>query len=387
MAYRLTPQVVQERYLSRRKILFCHDQIFWECQGVTASEDGLNYATTAFQVEKLWTAEAGYTNWYKLVSEYSFCRLTYESDVFAALTGLTNCLLNTRDTGPQCCAGLWTDDIARGLAWKLKCHRTTMFQDKCSAACKEVHYSFRKKTDHYQAPTFSWAAWRSGVAYDYAHNANAGTATPGTTSLVQYVSHSLQQTDSPAALAGPYNDGWLHLRGLLLPVLQHTQMTAVQARRSLFQPTTQHEIEDCMELVCSSGPSRFVVYGSFDDPKQSERYLWSRAYILPLLRDDSRVGFQYLTFLIVQRRGSSKSPMRLARLGIGRSIVEEAPCLPPHDRSMLRVKRPFSEAWTSGRDEIARKRIQMDGREAAATEPRSAMDLMLDAPVTDLRLL
>lgn len=79
--------------------------------------------------------------------------------------------------------------------------------------------------------------------------------------------------------------------------------------------------------------------------------------------------------------------MRLARLGIGRSIVEEAPSSPPDDGSMTSGKRPFFEAWLPERDEQARKRTRTIGGEAAAIESRCAMDLMLDAPVTDLRLI
>ncbi|KAF2025424.1 HET-domain-containing protein, partial [Setomelanomma holmii] len=109
--------IMQERYLSRRKLLFCHDQIFWECQQDTISEDGHMFPTVAFQAEQLYTFHTGYDKWYSLISEYSFCQFTYEKDIFPALTGLTNRVAEFRLGHANPCAGIWIDDIARGLAW------------------------------------------------------------------------------------------------------------------------------------------------------------------------------------------------------------------------------------------------------------------------------
>jgi hypothetical protein len=360
LRYELTLQVVQERYLSRRKIIFCHDQIFWECQAVTASEDGISFATSAFQVEKLWTLETGYSNWYRLISEYSFCHLTYESDVFAALTGLSNCILNTKTGTQKSCAGLWTDDIARGLAWKLKCHRTTMFQDKCSIRCKESQ-TFKEKTDQYQAPSFSWAAWRSGIGYDYAQDTDV-EADSKPLSLVQYVDHGLEQIDPSAALAGPYKDGWLQLRGWLTPVLTFSPTTPIAARHKLFAPTTDHEIKDCVEFLCSRGDLNFTVFGTFDSPLSGDIMLMQGTYVLPLLRSRFRES-EYLTFLILVERGEADGLQQFVRTGIGRSLVEAVLYTPQ----------------VSGNSTSNYKTVAMS--------LQSAIDSMLNAPMTEMRLI
>jgi hypothetical protein len=328
---------------------------------VTASEDGIRFATSAFQVKKLWTLETGYSNWYRLISEYSFCHLTYESDIFAALTGLSNCILNTRADTQNSCAGIWTDDIARGLAWKLKCHRTTMFQDKCSIRCKESH-TFRERTNQYQAPSFSWAAWRSGIAYDYAQDTDVEVDSKAL-SPVQYVDHRLQQIDPSAALAGPYRDGWLQLRGRLTPVLAFSPTAPIAARYKLFAPTTVHDTRECVEILCSHGDLKFTVFGTFDDPRLCDIMVAHDTFVLPLIETRSR-EHRYLTFLLLEESGEGDGIQQFNRTGIGRSLVE-AVSYTPHVPAI----------------------ITFPGCETVAVPLQSAIDLMLNAPMTELRLI
>lgn len=108
---------IQERYLSCRKLFFCRDQIYWECQLVTKSEDGLNnFLTQDFYPNKLFTPAQGYRVWYSLISDYSLCVLTYESDIFPALSGLVSRIVKgtAANMATSYCAGLWTDDISNG---------------------------------------------------------------------------------------------------------------------------------------------------------------------------------------------------------------------------------------------------------------------------------
>jgi hypothetical protein len=393
---------MQERNLSRRKVLFCQDQVFWECQEMTFSEDGHEFQTVAFRVEQLYTFNTGYLKWYSLVSEYSFCHLTYEKDVFPALTGLTNYVASIRVGAARPCAGLWTDDLARGLAWKLKCHRTTQFQDKCSPICRLTAFTFRRKTDRYQAPTFSWGAWRSGVAYDYARPAGGAHHDPQPEPLVNYIDHYLRQSDQSSALLGPYEEGWLHLRAVLFPVTSVKRVTITKARMSVCQPTTDYEIGDCHEFLCESAATTFAVFGTYDSPSHIA-VIRNTVYILPLLRHRFKSG--YLTFLIVEKKTSDSQIVTVARVGIGCSLVEgDSPSPPPSPSTAAWYKtwkRPAGESMASmhGMRAFKRARTELENptlrsdllmlREA--TPPRSAgpavIDAILRAQQLDLRLI
>jgi hypothetical protein len=57
-----------------------------------------------------------YRFWSRVVDIYNQCHLTVESDKLPALEGLARAVANAnRQTY---CAGLWLEDIARGLYWK-----------------------------------------------------------------------------------------------------------------------------------------------------------------------------------------------------------------------------------------------------------------------------
>jgi len=87
--------------------------------------------------------------WFDIVSEFSKLRLTYSTDGLPALSGLASCLSSQMD-GPYF-AGLWTDDLIRGLTWEL------WFP----------YPEFTQRLQPYCAPTWSWASintWEIGEA-------------------------------------------------------------------------------------------------------------------------------------------------------------------------------------------------------------------------------
>jgi hypothetical protein len=77
--------------------------------------------------------------WYDLVSLYTECELTIASDIFPAISGIASCVASAA----QDCyvAGLWTDDIHRGLLWSAP----------DSTTCKP-------DLRQYRAPSWSWAS-------------------------------------------------------------------------------------------------------------------------------------------------------------------------------------------------------------------------------------
>jgi hypothetical protein len=79
--------------------------------------------------------------WYDLVMLYGKCDMTKESDVFPAISGIAKAIANA--TGSRYVAGLWQQDLHRGLLWT-------------------APSSTNSKSDlrNYRAPSWSWASLR-----------------------------------------------------------------------------------------------------------------------------------------------------------------------------------------------------------------------------------
>ena len=147
---------IQERYLSRRSLFFCHDQLRWECRRLTASECGTSSSQIDFRINNLYgTAlsdnaykdaagkdsmggDLRYKGWYDLVAKYMGCSLTYQSDKLPAIGGLAKALAAI--SKDEYYAGLWGESIVTGLLWSRSTLRLLEGQDP------------------YRAPSWSWAS-------------------------------------------------------------------------------------------------------------------------------------------------------------------------------------------------------------------------------------
>jgi hypothetical protein len=149
--------VLQERFLSRRIIHYGRNQIYWECQHSTYPETGPtdNYlwdpecfwrrkALESIRYDKegkgLFQRSVGFVlgpwqaeltrkystllwpliwkpsfDWGEIIEKYTTCHLTRESDKITAIAGLASKIANF--TKYQYLAGLWLQDINRGLFW------------------------------------------------------------------------------------------------------------------------------------------------------------------------------------------------------------------------------------------------------------------------------
>ena len=132
--------VLQERSLSRRKLLFCEDQVFWECKQLATSEDG--------QMAEKMVEKTSFTldEWYETVERYTACDITYDKDVLPALAGIARRFAQTN--GFSYCAGIWLDRLIDCLLWYP--HNV---------------YGKKRKREVYVAPTFSWASSQGPVRY------------------------------------------------------------------------------------------------------------------------------------------------------------------------------------------------------------------------------
>jgi hypothetical protein len=154
--------VTQERLLSPRIMHFGHNQIWWECRELCASEtypqgvptkvdgsmkqkwDPLSVSTTA-------RPEDCYFAWHWCVEHYSECLLSHPEDKLVALAGVARqigqALQNCGESGTYL-AGLWQDRLLSQLMWK---------------------YSYTesngKRSSTYRAPSWSWASVDGAVSF------------------------------------------------------------------------------------------------------------------------------------------------------------------------------------------------------------------------------
>ncbi|KAI0097509.1 heterokaryon incompatibility protein-domain-containing protein [Nemania sp. FL0031] len=152
--------VLQERLLSRRVVHFANAEVTWECldrcqcQCLGADDEHtvnqkvvlgafLHGPRTQFKTE--YPAAP----WFEIVEEYTNLALTFAKDRFPALSGAAQRSRQFRG-GDKYVAGLWESEIAQGLAW---------------CACAPL----RARPKEWVAPTWSWAAVDSRVAWPGKH--------------------------------------------------------------------------------------------------------------------------------------------------------------------------------------------------------------------------
>jgi hypothetical protein len=149
--------VFQERILSPRTLHFHSEELVWECNTCRKCEcegsRGLNKSELEPErvyrrIKRLFTVlhrgETPKTKsddvWFDIITEFSKLRLTHSTDGLPALSGLANRLSPHMD-GPYF-AGLWANDLIRGLTW-------------------ELWFPYPESTQRVQpycAPTWSWAS-------------------------------------------------------------------------------------------------------------------------------------------------------------------------------------------------------------------------------------
>ncbi|KAI0871875.1 heterokaryon incompatibility protein-domain-containing protein [Hypoxylon argillaceum] len=157
--------VFQERLLSPRVLHFGMQEVLWECMEVAACEcsyiktskelqlssvseyllrqmlgkisHGIKLASQSSQVLRL--------RWHEIVAEYSALDLTFQKDVFPALSGVAKQMQHVRG-GAKYLAGLWEDNLIEDLLWgafSLNADRSSIWR----------------------APTWSWASVNGRIQY------------------------------------------------------------------------------------------------------------------------------------------------------------------------------------------------------------------------------
>lgn len=167
--------IFQERFLATRVIHFGPSELIWECHECTVCQcrdgDILNTQTPCIASQNLnkqinhishpksyfgasalsFQAEQEVQiRWHRLVEEYSKLHMSYERDIYPAISGLAQvfhaCLKM------QYCAGLWKENLIGDMVW----HPEPKYRDESS---------WSKRPRHWRAPTWSWASITSPVKY------------------------------------------------------------------------------------------------------------------------------------------------------------------------------------------------------------------------------
>jgi hypothetical protein len=102
------------------------------------------------------TIEPVYVTWYNVVGEYSKRDLTIAGDRLPAFSGIAS-NFHTMWPSNRYVAGLWYDDIARGLLWQCADNASDSIQREPDDASLDV----ARAADSYIAPSWSWASKRN----------------------------------------------------------------------------------------------------------------------------------------------------------------------------------------------------------------------------------
>lgn len=160
----------QEYLLSINSICFGEEKVFFQCRSGMRCEDG--HCTTTAENASQYIYGPGisskaevFRRWYSMLHEFTPRALTEPFDVFACV----NSIAQQAHRVLQCryLAGLWEDDMVRGLMWKARHQhylplKTPLTRPTTSGRCKgEV-----KGKPVIRAPSWSWARVQGPVVWD-----------------------------------------------------------------------------------------------------------------------------------------------------------------------------------------------------------------------------
>ena len=252
--------VVQERILSRRKLMFCEDQVFWECNQLKTSED------KQILQDKQEQHASRLTAWFDAVETFTACDITYEKDVFPAMAGIAKSIAQA--TGFTYCAGIWLDTLSKSLLWYPE------------------RYTKKVRRESFVAPTFSWAASKGPVWYR--RNSMMSTFTQ----FCKYISHVQNLHDGNNDRYSAISEAAIVLEGPALTVTRLIQ--------------TKYGVHLVLRL---QNGQRYVMPAQFDHADAD--YDSADMVVLPLYNDESR-----MQALVLQRVGNELSSSCFRRIGI-----------------------------------------------------------------------
>ncbi|KAE8445890.1 hypothetical protein EG329_012814 [Mollisiaceae sp. DMI_Dod_QoI] len=230
---------LQERILSRRVVTYGTDRVTWQCRTHSYSESDSAPPETFSLLNPF---ELGFLDvfWSRLVTRYSQCGATYETDKLPALSGLVKTI--KLSTGSTYLAGLWKETIFDNLLWKVRSP------------------GLQRRSSSYRAPTWSWASLDGPIDLDFA-------TYPGSYAELLEYDITAAGLDTTGEILG----GWLEMRGALRPLIS-TSSRRVQEDRALQMLETNLFFDDvdtqmehvfCFQLKYEGG--LLLTYSGRDD--------------------------------------------------------------------------------------------------------------------------
>ncbi|KAG6327005.1 hypothetical protein ID866_12084, partial [Astraeus odoratus] len=161
----------QELVLSRRRLFFTNDQVYFECikdvwcEDIVAESKTMRYSSTPIRTTRIGmflrpnqSSSMVLRDYANAVAQFSQRRLTQESDVVAAMTALTNAMAkgyDPRGSDPKKSFrfGMWITQLDHSLLWQpfigAACHPRRMVTDR----------------EHSRWPSWAWTGWKGAVRY------------------------------------------------------------------------------------------------------------------------------------------------------------------------------------------------------------------------------
>jgi hypothetical protein len=229
---------LQESFLPKRKLVFYHSKIAFECQYIRHYESGENDMTRSIaKVEMLLPArmplDISYASidpilgnakpyrmrsrldgWYGMLHDYTRRKLIYQSDIFPALSGLAS--LVAAATSARYLAGIWDADLVTGLLWWSP---YVTHADDISSQRRSL------------APSWSWAAVGSmavfAISEDYGQevrgaktfmNEHRASIAAGGRDLAAVIVHDIDIRAAGADPFGRVRGGVLDISSIIIPL-------------------------------------------------------------------------------------------------------------------------------------------------------------------------
>lgn len=215
---------LEERLLSRRKIIYFEDRVAWECYDISLAESGEidnmgddlriparilhagnpRFTSGPFTANELeW---AVHTEWLKNIEWYTMRELTRPSDKLRAVGGIAQKYQTVLHA--EYLAGLWQGYVLAGLLWR--------------RIVEVKGDSLRARPAKYRAPTWSWASIDGQVEYSCLDRedgspevARLGHATSIAATIKPHITEAMVQLSSPRRPFGGVVGGLLIMDGMV----------------------------------------------------------------------------------------------------------------------------------------------------------------------------
>lgn len=209
---------LQECYLARRVLFHGSQQMYWECGEIHAAENGDFGSVVGDQLWRVRRSAAAetsvftgtskddymnYSDWYRMIKNYTGRDITKDSDRLPALFGLAKAL--EAQTGDKYLNGIWLKGLLEGLMW-------------CSVSADNL-LSRPKKSS---APSWAWASVKGQIQFPiypwYIRKAAWKGSKANFEPLAEYVHQAIQTCDDILP-----NQSELHICAPIVPIQRFKQ--------------------------------------------------------------------------------------------------------------------------------------------------------------------